>query len=205
MAGRTIYRACGGCQASKTMQFDPRDYAPALAEELDVEILPELGPGSPDDEARERLAALRVPQSFEPHRVADSQMAGCCLAGLWLLYDFLEAGHLICQEIETPSGSFWHAIMHRREPDYGNSKYWFRRVGNHPVYEPLAAAARELAGPEDHATAESLRELSSWDPMLFVDLCRTNSAGGPGGNLCRQVARAEWRLLFDYCYSEAVE
>jgi hypothetical protein len=28
---------------------------------------------------------------------------------------------------------FWHAIMHRREPDAANSKHWWRQVGTLPV------------------------------------------------------------------------
>jgi hypothetical protein len=33
----------------------------------------------------------------------------------------------------TDSLSFWHAIMHRREGDFWNSKYWYARCRNHPA------------------------------------------------------------------------
>jgi hypothetical protein len=55
-------------------------------------------------------------------------------AGLWLFADHLDKAHAICQAHEgTPTFDFWHAILHRREGDFSNSKYWFRRAGNHPA------------------------------------------------------------------------
>lgn len=32
------------------------------------------------------------------------------MAGLWLYADQLDASHVISQEMENPTGSFWHAI-----------------------------------------------------------------------------------------------
>ena len=48
---------------------------------------------------------------FEPHDVRDAAAAAACRAGLWLYHDFLDESHTISQEIETPEGSYWHALF----------------------------------------------------------------------------------------------
>src|SRR5262245_18932256 len=121
--------------------FDPKAYGPAVADLLLPRRTCPLGPGQPNRAAQDRLRAL-TPETLLPGRnVVDSGMAQACLAGLWLYHDFLRESHAISQEIHTPSGSFWHGILHRREGDYDNAKYWFRRVGKHAVFGPLRQAA----------------------------------------------------------------
>jgi hypothetical protein len=177
---------------------------PQLVELIPADRACPLGPGTPNAEAYPRLKALRAESLFGPSPLRDRELAACCLAGLWLLHNYLDESHRISQEIETVEGSYWHALMHRREPDYGNSKYWFRRVGSHPVFADLHAQAREVAArqPEDPA-ARQLAALPHWDPALFVDLCQ-HAAGGPGEAVCVQVQAREWRLLFDFCARGAV-
>jgi hypothetical protein len=133
-------------------------------------------------------------------------MARCCIAGLWLLHNYLDESHRISQGISTTSGSYWHGIMHRREPDYSNAKYWFRRVGDHPIFPDLAHEAQRLStqDQEDRSLA-FLATGSAWDPLGFVDACAA-AVGRPKAEqeLCRQIAQAEWRRLFDYCYCQAI-
>jgi hypothetical protein len=184
---------------------NPRSYG-AADPLLAAERLMELGPGAPQKAMRRQLECITPESLFPGRKVVDGDMARCCLAGLWLLHDFLDESHRISQEIETASGSYWHGIMHRREPDFPNAKYWFRRVGQHAVFAPLADAARELATRGEHdSQAEILARQTKWNPFDFVDLCEAALQGkSKNAELCRRVAQEEWRLLFDHCYGSAL-
>src|SRR5215207_7144377 len=100
--------------------FDPTAYPPVFAV-LWTGRIPELGPGKPNESARTGLSALSL-DSFPT--VRDREAAIGCISGLWLLHDFLDESHTISQDLPGWIGSYWHGIMHRREPDAGNAKYW---------------------------------------------------------------------------------
>jgi hypothetical protein len=185
--------------------FDHNVYPPAIAELLREDRLNPLDPGSPNGAVRTKLAALSPETAFAPQPVHDRDMAAACLAGLWLYHGFLDESHTISQGIATPTGSYWHGLMHRREPDFGNAKYWFRRVGDHPIFDPLLTAAGELAAGETHPAAAFLGRQPTWDPFAFVDLCEAALAGDvPCEMLCRRIQQREWELLFQHSYGHAI-
>jgi hypothetical protein len=195
----------------RTIAFDPQAYGPTVAELLTPAREPPLGPGEPNRGAFAQLKALSTESLGTGQRVVNRSMAEACLAGLWLYHDFLDEAHAISQEIHTPSGSFWHAIVHRREGDYDNAKYWFRRVGSHAVFEPLRTAAAMAAsqGQQLDASAGYLVTQGAWDPFRFVDLCRAcvgraNPAETSTAALCRNIQSREWQLLFDHCFRAAL-
>jgi hypothetical protein len=165
--------------------FQPSDYGPIFAPLLETDRCRPLDEGSAKGEVRDQLVELTVAEAFAHVLVNDSRMARCCISGLWLLYDFLDESHTISQGIPTVDGSYWHGIMHRREGDFSNSKYWFRKVGEHPVFALLD---------------------DDWDPFDFVDACQAAlRSGGAEEQRCCELQQREWELLFDYCYRHALK
>ena len=186
--------------------FNPESYGSVIAGLLRGEHLNPLGLGSPNESVRTELALLTIEHAFADEAVRDRDMAASCCAALWLYQDYLDESHRISQAIHTVEGSYWHGIMHRREPDFSNSKYWFRRVGEHPIFDPLRQSAAELAEDSDlDQHAEFLATQSAWDPFALIDLCQACLNGQSSAEtLCRQIQQREWEVLFDYCYRRAV-
>jgi hypothetical protein len=190
--------------------FIPHSYGPAFASLLATDRRRPLDAGRPDSDARPALAKLSIESAFAHARVTDKDMAACCISAAWLVHDYLDESHKISQNIDTTSGSFWHGIMHRREGDFWNSKYWFRRVGQHPAFEAIADRARCVASPprskigrgEDASASAG----AGWDPFAFVDLCEAAVNGRAElRDYCLDIQQAEWEALFDCCYHAAID
>ncbi|HEX4146043.1 MAG TPA: hypothetical protein VHY91_21255 [Pirellulales bacterium] len=208
--------------------FSVREYGPTLAELLASAEVNELGPGNPQSRARALLESLTPTSLTAPRKTGDRDMALACCAAIWLRFDFLDKSHQISQSLDTPEGSFWHGVMHRREPDFANAKYWFRRAGQHELYGPLAEEARNLVGEEmaaasrrDQAPGKGgslvkngvlgkevrfLNEQEIWDPLRFVDLCDLAlDASPPLHTFCMRLQQLEWEVMFAHCYHAAAE
>ncbi len=168
------------------MRFDPNDYGAEVAEILALD-----GNGS-------RLMPLtQAPCSSPQAKTALDALAQrkllpeTALAGLHLYFSCWDEAHHIAQDIGAPEGSFWHAIVHRQEPDAGNSGYWFRQVGAHPIFPALREEAARIGvdfGPR-------------WTPSAFIEMCERarQAPGSDAERLALETQRAEWQLLFDYC------
>ena len=143
-----------------------------------TDALPALGQQRRPGTASEAELDRKLADFFATERVptvAQPLLRGA--AFLW--HDHLDASHNISQGIETRDGSWLHGIMHRREPDYSNSKYWFRRVGKHSCFAELSARIGE-----------------QYDPLAFVDRCdRRDSKSEPR---LREIQALELQLLAEH-------
>jgi hypothetical protein len=166
--------------------FNPAAYGPAVAEILAIDgngqrLMPLVMPGGALEPARARLRGTSAGELFSRRRAPQA-----ALSGLYVYFSCFEEAHNLAQNIDTTEGSYWHAIIHRQEPDAGNAAYWFRHAGAHPIFPALAGAA-EIQPP--------------WDPFAFIEMCE-QARRQPGSELearARAIQRIEWQLLFDYC------
>jgi hypothetical protein len=129
-------------------------------------------------------------------------------AGLWLLAGQLDRSHEISQNILSKEGSFWHGIVHCRESDYWNAKYWFRKTTGHPVHQQLA----ELLAPQVSAlkpeysiqsrTLTDDRQLQASETVArrLVELVEIASTKQTDLVLTvRQICWWQWQLLMVHC------
>ena len=183
--------------------FQPAEYGPVFEPLLAIDRNRALGAGHAEITFRKALQQATLATAFGSADLADLDMARCCLSGLWLLHDFLDQSHGISQQIETSTGSYWHGVMHRREGDFSNAKYWFRHVGGHDVFDQLGPKIAELATADQMGNANLVAPHGVFDPYKMVDACQAAVRSGNDA-FCRRVQQLEWELLFDHCYRRAL-
>jgi hypothetical protein len=177
--------------------------------------LPDLAPSRPRttmDWLRNHLDAVHPDELVEGLRSEPDATA--LKAGLYLLHDYLEESHRCSQSVEGDgrriAGDYWHAIMHRREPDASNSKYWFRRVGRHPMFAELGQAAETILcnspSGQFEAWIQRLGVPQSWDPSAFVDCCEEAQRSKDAAQTAtlKLIQYAEMHLLLAATYEDAI-
>jgi len=161
---------------------------------------PDLGPGP-----RAGVESLQSLQSAIDEALRKNPLptakADVARALILLWHDHHDPAHTIVQDMTTPEASYVHAILHRREPDFGNAKYWFHRVGSHSCYPPLAELAAGLLKNPSHAALQSkLIPAGKWDAFAFVDACETAAKRPVDAALVaalREIQAAEFRRLLE--------
>jgi hypothetical protein len=128
--------------------------------------------------------------------IGNPQLFGLVRGGLLYAMDDLDGCHQYFQDEPSDLGSYWHGMMHRREGDFDNARYWFRRSGSLPFFSELHSLAAKFSS--------DMGKQLSWDPYLFVGQCEQLKFGGEDelGELPR-LQRAEFDVAFDYTWRQS--
>lgn len=160
----------------------PKLYLPNLPDPIALAVAP-LFDALPPDRAMTRLVVDAVDGelvSAVETIVRDPAIGprSALAAGLWLYIDELDRSHAISQQLPGATGSFWHGIMHRREGDFSNSHYWFRRVGDHPAMPAIG---------------------DDYDPYKLIDEVQSAHRANHADERLINLQRREWIALFQWC------
>lgn len=191
--------------------FDLGEYSQAVRSVLETvddgnRLMP-LAPSAPiTSPGLSLLRQTPAEDLFDGDKPASSDFAQCVRSALFLYFSALDESHKISQDISTTTGSYLHGIMHRQEPDYSNSKYWFRQVGRHELFPTLREECTRLRYRSERIE-QRLSSRPDWDPNWFIDQCEQAVNGGASQDVVRDlesIQRLEWRLVFDYSYRRAL-
>jgi hypothetical protein len=169
----------------------------------DREPLPPLYPRSPWRPEISRQVIDSNDEALFGRPTSGSSLAEAVRAGLLVWNDDLPAAHAIAQGIETATGSFWHAIIHRREGDDSNSAYWWQQTGEHSaflrIYEHVLAETQDELGVETVDFRHMLETHGVWLPIDFVKACKAahESSGDDIG--FRRIQVIEIETLLNWC------
>jgi hypothetical protein len=128
-------------------------------------------------------------------RASDQRHCDLIRAAVLLWHDHFEPAHKLAQEVEGADGSLLHGILHRREPDFSNARYWFRRVGaNHPSFDCVVGKVKSaLMDAPEEIIAKQIIPNDKWNPLGFVDAIESASRRDDPAydKLLREIQAAE--------------
>ncbi len=165
---------------------------------LNPDILRKLTPTEPlnwDLPGKIRDASDEIISGGKP--IADPKVFALVRGALLNAVDALDAAHRIFQDDSSDLGSYWHGVMHRREGDFDNARYWFRRAGRLLISDTLHGAAAQVS--------PNMAKQNSWDAYLLTGMCEQAKFGDIEAiPECLRLQRIEFDELLSYCWRKSV-
>ena len=128
-------------------------------------------------------------------KVGDAQTFTLIRGALLYALDDLDGAHGFFQDVPGDLAGYWHGMLHRREPDFENARYWFRRAGTLPFFDELHSRAAKQSA--------DMAKQPSWDPYLFTGQCEQARHGETESlSELRDLQRAEFDVAFDYTWRQ---
>jgi hypothetical protein len=129
--------------------------------------------------------------------ISDTAMVKLVRGGLLYAVDAIDAAHRFFQDESSDLGSYWHGMVHRREGDFDNARYWFRRAGRLAFFSELHS--------ESCSHSATMARQDQWDTYLLTGLCERVKFGEAESTAeCVALQRAEFHAVFDYTWRKAV-
>jgi hypothetical protein len=131
------------------------------------------------------------------NEITDPKMFRLVRGALLNAVDALDDAHHIFQDDSSDVASYWHGVMHRREADFDNARYWFRRAGRLPISDKIHAAAAQVSA--------TMAKQNSWDAYLLTGMCEQAKFGDTEAiPECVRLQRIEFDELLAYCWRKSV-
>ena len=170
--------------------------AKEIFELIATKTVPELGPERREGTETPATLNRKMDSVLKDQSIGwENEQLVRALVLLW--HDHLNEAHTLAQEVESADGAFVHGIMHRREPDYGNAAYWFRRVGKHRSFGELGLKVEAI--PQISSFGDIKGRLlpdARYDPFGFIDLCSGHARRSEEERVVlRQIQAIETRVL----------
>ncbi len=128
--------------------------------------------------------------------ITDAKMFALVRGALLSGVDALDDAHRVFQDDHTDLGSYWHGVMHRREGDFENARYWFRRAGRLPICDRMHAVGAQVS--------PSMAKQLSWDATLLTGMCEQAKFGDTDAiPECVRLQRIEFEELLAYCWRKS--
>ncbi len=129
--------------------------------------------------------------------ITDAKIFALVRGALFCAADALGAAHRIFQDDASDIGSYWHGVLHRREADFDNARYWFRRAGKLPISDRMHAAAAPVS--------PTMAKQNLWDAYLLTGMCEQAKFGdAEAAPECLRLQRIEFDELLDFCWRKSV-